>query len=43
MKNNIMKIKKKIIIKIINTVITAIIIGLMIAPFFIMISVSLKS
>ncbi|WP_195514706.1 carbohydrate ABC transporter permease [Paraclostridium bifermentans] len=38
-----MKIKKKIIIKIINTVITAIIIGLMIAPFFIMISVSLKS
>lgn len=43
MKNNIMKIKKKIIIKIINTVITAIIIGFMIAPFFIMISVSLKS
>ena len=38
-----MKIKKKIIIKIINTVITAIIIGLMMAPFFIMISVSLKS
>lgn len=38
-----MKIKKKIIIKIINTVITAIIIGFMIAPFFIMISVSLKS
>ena len=43
MKNNIMKIKKKIITKIINTIITAIIIGLMIAPFFIMISVSLKS
>lgn len=38
-----MKIKKKIIINIINTVITAIIIGFMIAPFFIMISVSLKS
>lgn len=43
MKNNIMKIKKKVIIKIINTLITATIIGLMIAPFFIMISVSLKS
>ena len=38
-----MKIKKKVIIKIINTLITATIIGLMIAPFFIMISVSLKS
>lgn len=43
MKNNIMKIKKKVIIKIINTLITATIIGLMIAPLFIMISVSLKS
>lgn len=38
-----MKIKKKVIIKIINTLITATIIGLMIAPLFIMISVSLKS
>lgn len=38
-----MKIKKTIIMKIINTIITASIIGLMIAPFFIMLSVSFKS
>ena len=38
-----MKINKRIIIKIINTLITAMIIGLMIAPFFIMVSNSFKS
>ena len=38
-----MKMKKTIIIKIINTLITAIIIGVMIAPFLIMISVAFKS
>lgn len=38
-----MKINKKIIIKIINTLITVTIIGLMIAPFFIMVSNSFKS
>ena len=38
-----MKIKKSTIIKIINTLITALIIGLMIAPFFIMVSTSFKS
>ena len=43
MKNNIMKKKKTTIIKIMNTLITVIIVGLMIAPFFIMISVAFKS
>ena len=38
-----MKMKKTIIIKIINTLIAAVAIGLMIAPFFIMVSVAFKS
>lgn len=38
-----MNIKKRIVIKIINTIITAIIIGLMIVPFFIMLSIAFKS
>lgn len=38
-----MKIKKSTIIKIINTLIVTLIIGFMIAPFFIMVSTSLKS
>ena len=38
-----MKIKKSTVIKIINTLITALIIGLMIAPFFIMLSTAFKS
>ena len=43
MKNNIMKMKKSKLIKIVNTIITSIIIGLMISPIFIMISVAFKS
>ena len=43
MKNNIMKMKKSNLIKIINTIITSIIIALMISPIIIMVSVAFKS
>ena len=43
MKNNIMKMKKSNLIKIINTIITSIIIALMISPIIIMISVAFKT
>ena len=43
MKNKMMKIKKLTLIKIINTIIVLLFIGLMIAPFFIMLSTAFKS